>query len=75
MKELHLHRDDLVKMIEFIDRINPVDAHLRLGAGTVKVTYDTSSGIGVVIKASCSHEYAPAQWGELTINIADETSW
>ena len=75
MTELYLHRDDLVKMIEFIDKINPVDAHLRLGAGTIKITYDNSSGIGAIIKASCPHEYAPAQWGDLTITIEDESSW
>lgn len=73
--EMHLHRDDLVKMIEFIDRINPVDGHLRLNAGTVRVDYDTSSGIGATIKASCPHEYAPAQWGELTITISDVENW
>lgn len=73
--EMHLHRDDLVKMIEFIDRVNPVDAHLRIAAGTVKVTYDNSSGIGATIKATCPHEYQPAQWGDLTITISDVENW
>lgn len=74
MTEIYLHRDDLVKMIEFIDRINPVDT-LRLQAGTIKVTYDNSSGIGAIIKASSPHEYEQGKWGELTITIEDETSW
>ena len=75
VNELHLHREDLVRMIDFIDRINPVDAHLRLGAGTIKITHDNSSGIGTLITASCPHEYAPAQWGELSITITDESNW
>lgn len=74
MTELYLHRDDLVKMIEFIDKINP-DGTLRLQAGTVKVTYDNSSGIGAIITASCPHEYDKDKWGDLTITIADESSW
>lgn len=74
MTEIYLHRDDLVKMIEFIDTINPVDT-LRVQAGTVKVTYDNSSGIGAIVKASCPHEYAEGKWGDLEISIVDESSW
>ncbi len=74
MTEIYLHRDDLAKMIEFIDQINPADT-LRLQAGTVKITYDNSSGIGAIIKASCPHEYKEGEWGDLEITISDETSW
>lgn len=74
MVEIYLHRDDLVRMIELIDKINPVDT-LRLQAGTVKVSYDNSSGIGAIIKASVPHEYEEGEFGELTVTIADETSW
>lgn len=74
MTEIYLHRDDLVKMIEFIDTVNP-DGTLRLGSGTIKVTYDNSSGIGAIIKASCPHEYKEGKWGELEISIVDESSW
>lgn len=74
MTEIYLHRADLVRMIEFIDQINPVDT-LRLQAGNVKVTYDNSSGVGAIIKASCPYEYAQGKFGDLTIIIEDETSW
>lgn len=74
MQTIYLHRDDLVKMIEFIDKINP-DGTLMLQAGTVKIDYDNSSGIGAVIKASCPHMYEDGKYGDLTITIADETSW
>lgn len=74
MTEIYLHRDDLVKMIQFIDKINPVDT-LRLQAGSVKVSYDNSSGIGAIITASCPHEYEDGKFGDLTITISDETSW
>ena len=72
--ELHLHRDDLVKMIELIDELNPVDT-LRLQAGLVKINYDNSSGIGAIITASVPHEYGKGKFGELTVTIADESSW
>lgn len=74
MTEIYLHRDDLAKMIEFIDRINPADT-LRISAGTAKITYDNSSGIGAIIKATCPHEYEDGKWGELEITIADESDW
>lgn len=74
MNELHLYRDDLVRMIEFIDKINPTDT-LRLGCGTVKLTYDNSSGIGTTITATCPHEYEDGKWGELSIVITDESNW
>lgn len=71
---IHLHRDDLVKMIEFIDRVNPVDT-TRIMAGRVTVKCDNSSGIGSIITATAPHEYADGEFGELTINIVDESSW
>jgi hypothetical protein len=74
MTEIYLHREDLVKMIQFIDTVNP-EGTTRLQAGTVRVTYDNSSGIGAIIKASCPHEYQEGKWGELTVTIEDESSW
>jgi hypothetical protein len=74
MTEIYLHRDDLAKMIEFIDRINPADT-LRLSAGTAKITYDNSSGIGASITATCPHEYEDGKWGDLSVAIKDESDW
>ena len=74
MKTIYLHRDDLVQLIEFIDKINP-DGTLRLSAGTVKIDYDATSGIGATIKATCPHEYEEGKWADLTITIQDESSW
>lgn len=72
--EIYLHRDDLVKMIEFIDRVNP-DGTLMISAGTVRVDYDNSSGIGATIKATCPYEYIPGEFGDLTITISDVENW
>lgn len=74
MQEIYLHRDDLVKMIEFIDRVNPVET-LRIGAGNIRVACDNSSGIGSTITATCPHEYADGQFGDLTITLSDIENW
>lgn len=74
MAEIYLHRDQLVELIEFIDKINP-DGTLKLQAGSVKISYDNSSGIGAIIKATCPHEYETGKWADLTITIQDESSW
>lgn len=74
MSEIYLHRDDLVKLIEFIDEVNPVDT-LRLQAGNVKITYDNSSGIGAHITATCPHEFKDGKFGDLTITISDVENW
>lgn len=79
--EIYLHRDDLAKMIEFIDKVNPagiyfsVDGKVIPQSGTVKITYDSSSGIGTIIKATCLHEYLPGKFGDLTISISDVDNW
>jgi len=73
MKEIYLHRDELQKIIEFVDKINPADT-VRLGAGVVKITVDYSSGIGSIVTATTDHEVA-GHYGEFTINITDESNW
>jgi hypothetical protein len=72
--QMYLHRDDLVKLIEFIDNVNPPDT-MRLQAGVVRVDCDTSSGIGAIIKATVPHEYRPNEFGDLTIVISGEENW
>lgn len=71
---MHLHRDDLVKLIEFIDNVNPPNT-MMLSAGMVKVDYDISSGIGPIIRATVPHEYRPNEFGDLTITISGEEKW
>jgi hypothetical protein len=73
MKEIYLNRRELQKIIDFVDMINPPDT-MRLGAGSVKITVDDSSGIGSIVKATTVHE-AHGTYGEFTITVSDESSW
>lgn len=73
MQEIYLHRDDLEKILRFVDEINPAD-DTRLGAGHVKISYDNSSGIGAIVTASVTAKIGE-NYGEFTIGIVDETSW
>lgn len=73
MQEMHLHRDDLEKILRFVDEINPADT-TRLGAGMVKITCDNSSGIGSIVTATVCAKIGE-NYGDFTINVVDESSW
>lgn len=72
--EIYLHREELLQIIEFIDKVNP-DKTLKPHSGKVKITYDASSGIGAIITATCRQEYLPGQFGDLTISISEVENW
>ena len=74
MVEIWLTEKDLKKISEFVSEINPTHS-LRLGAGSVKLEYDNSSGIGSILRATTTHEYSMGKFGELTITISDESQW
>ena len=73
MQEIYLHRDDIEKILNFVDKLNPADS-TRLQAGNVKITVDNSSGIGSVVTATCPHE-VDGQWGEFTITVSSVENW
>lgn len=73
MQEIYLHRDDIEKILNFVDKINPADS-TRLQAGNVKITVDNSSGIGSVVTATCPHE-VDGKWGEFTITVSSVENW
>lgn len=74
MVEIYLHKNDLLKIIELIDEVNP-DGTLKLQSGIAKIDYDNSSGIGSIIHATVPHEYAPLKFGDLRVRIRGEESW
>lgn len=73
MNNITIHRDDLQKIIKFVDEINPSESTV-LGAGYVTIMMDNSSGIGPVIKASTNVRIGD-HYGDFTIDLTDVDSW
>lgn len=73
MQEIWIHRDDLEKILQFVDKINPADT-LRLQSGMVKITLDNSSGIGSTVEATTVHE-VDGQYGEFKITVSSIENW
>lgn len=67
MNEVYLHRDDIKSILEFLDCFPDRD--------TVLVTYDTSSGIGAVVKAHIVHTTINGHMVDVTKTIVDESTW
>lgn len=67
MNSIYLHRDDLMTIIQFMDRFP--------GAEIVEVTSDTSSGIGAIIDAHLHHVDVHGLEVKVTKNIVNEESW
>ena len=74
MTEIYLHRDDLLKIVELIDEVNP-DGTLKLQAGSARIEYHSESGIGSEVYAIVPHEYAPGKYGDLKVRIRGVESW
>ena len=70
---LHLHRDDLEKILKLVDELNP-NASLRLSAGYVTIYSNQSSGIGQLIDAEVDVELN-GLYGKFKQRIVDEGSW
>lgn len=66
MNQVHLHRDDIVAILEFANKYPDSDF--------ITITVDSSSGIGSIVKASL-----PAVVnGDMVViekTIVDESSW
>jgi hypothetical protein len=73
MMKVTLHRDDLQKILELVDKLNPADTN-RLCAGFVTINVDSSSGIGSIIEAEVQVE-VDGEYGVFRKSIVDESSW
>ncbi len=73
MKELTLTHRELLELLNIVETMNPPDT-LHLGAGTVTITMDNSSGIGSILKASVPVKVGD-RWGDWTTTITNESHW
>ena len=73
MTEIHLSHKELKEILSIVEKINPPDT-MMLGAGTVKISVDSSSGIGSLVTATVPVQ-VDDRWGEWTTTITDESSW
>lgn len=72
-QEITLHRDDLEKILTFVDKLNS-PTNVRVSAGYVTIYSDQSSGIGQLIDAEVDVELN-GLYGKFKQRIVDEGSW
>jgi hypothetical protein len=72
-QEITLHRDDLEKILTFVDKLNS-PTNVRVSAGYVTIYSDQSSGIGQLIDAEVDVEHN-GLYGKFKQRIVDEGSW
>ena len=72
-QSFYLRHEELKKLIALVEELNPPDTTM-LQAGTVKVSIDSSSGIGSIVKATIPIKQGD-RWGEWTTIITDESDW
>ena len=73
MCEVHLNHRELREILEIIETLNPPDT-FAIAAGTVKISVDSSSGIGSIVTATVPVKCGD-RWGSWTITITDEGNW
>lgn len=73
MNEIILSHRELKQLIQLVEELNPPDS-MMLQAGTVKVSLDSSSGIGSTLKATIPIKQGDC-WGDWTTTITDESQW
>jgi hypothetical protein len=73
MTEITLHIEELKELIKLVEELNPPDT-LLLASGTVKISVDSSSGIGSIVTATLPVKQGD-RWGEWSTTITDESSW
>lgn len=73
MSKITLHRDDLERILEVVDKINPVDS-MRLGAGYVTIHQHSKCEIGSKVDVILS-THLDGIPGEFTVSIIDEENW
>ena len=73
MNQIRLHRDDLAKVLEIVDKLNPADDS-KIAAGWVTITEDNSSGIGSILEMEIP-VCIDGEYGTFKKTIVDESSW
>lgn len=73
MRKITLHRDDLEKILKFVDELNPAN-DTAVGAGYVTIHQSGNSGIGSLVDASVSIKVGN-NYGTFKRSIVDESSW
>jgi hypothetical protein len=73
LKEITLHHRELKELLKLVEELNPPDTTL-LASGTVKISVDSSSGIGSIVTATIPIKQGD-RWGEWTTTITDESTW
>lgn len=73
MNQITLHRDDLEKILQLVDQLNP-DEGLRVNGGYVTIYCGNPSGIGQLIDAEIDVDIAGI-FGKFKQRIVDESSW
>ena len=72
--EFWLQRDDLQKVLDFVDCVNSTDEKKTSYSGRVKIMVDNSSGIGYNIAVSVPITIE-GYTGEFSTNIVGEENW
>jgi hypothetical protein len=73
MTEIYLNHRELKEILSIVEELNPPNT-MMLQAGTIKISVDSSSRIGNLVKATIPIKVGD-RWGEWTTNITDESSW
>jgi hypothetical protein len=71
--QVTLHRDDIVNILNLIDKVNPVSDN-TIGSGCVMLHVDQSSGIGAIVTAELPATVNGLK-GTFRQKIMDESSW
>jgi hypothetical protein len=72
-KEIYLSHRELKEILSIVEEHNPPDT-MCLQAGSVKISVDSSSGIGSLVKATIPIKVGD-RYGEWTVTITDESDW
>lgn len=73
MNEITLHHRELKELLEIVETMNPPNG-MVIAAGTIRISVDSSSGIGSIVKATVPVRVGN-RWGEWTTSITNESSW
>ena len=73
MNQITLSHRELLELLNIVETMNPPDTTM-LAAGTVTISWDNSSGIGSILKATVPVKCGD-RWGDWTTNVTDEGHW
>lgn len=72
-KDIYLTTDELEELLAVVNELNPYVKDVP-GTGLVKISQDTSSGIGSILCATITMKCGNYK-GEFTTIITDENNW